>query len=513
MSVLAQLISRIPGQDAYQQQVAANDAASMQQVQQAHGLMGILAQAQAQQKAQRDFQLQKQYRAEIGAAETPDQRLAVASKYMGPDALGKTLQSSQDRQAQIKATQEATLARMQQNAQQFDQNMQLRWSNAKDAREKANIEAQWKQGRLALDQAALQQAGKRLYYDTGQTVDIPATPQIAAPAAEPAPSTDPVTFKFKTPGGQMLEGTAPSENEAVSIGQAVAGMKPAAAPVAPPVAAPAPAAPSAAPAPVQSNAPATSEMPQFTGSPKEQAAARNKWLLERSKSSGAAALSPEALQIAGWEKLLFGVDPKGLGTASAQQRAQVYEARARIGKGLGLTEQEMAMLPQDNKVKMKAVGNLVNWEATVSRAAEKLDLDLKVAIDYAKKLPLSTVQMVNKGVIAGMKEFNDPDANAYATALNSVRLEYSRLMAGPTSNAMLPVEAMKRGNELLSAGVDVPSLEEIGRQMRRDAENTKIATRHQIDGLRGTMTGGKSPVEPDRRSEARPESKRVVVTY
>jgi hypothetical protein len=207
-------------------------------------------------------------------------------------------------------------------------------------------------------------------------------------------------------------------------------------------------------------------------------------------------LDDDAIKVAGWEKLLWGIDPKGLGQANAQQRAAVQNERARLGKGLGLTAAEMAVLPQDNKVKQKAIDKLTTWDATVGRSAEKLDLDLKVAIDYAQKLPLGQIQMINKGVLAGRKEFNDPTANAYASAINSVRLEYSRLMSGPTSNAMLPVEAMKRGSELLSGGVDVASLQEVGNQMRRDAANTKTATQHQIGALRGTMLPKGTPVTP-----------------
>jgi hypothetical protein len=66
-------------------------------------------------------------------------------------------------------------------------------------------------------------------------------------------------------------------------------------------------------------------------------------------------------------------------------------------------------------------------------------------------------------------------------------------MMGPTSNAMLPVEAMKKGNELLSSGVDVAALKEVGNQMRRDASNTKTATESQISALRQTMVPGGAP--------------------
>lgn len=53
MSVLSQLISRIPGLDDYNEQVRANNAQSAQGLQQASGLMGLMNQMQAQERARR----------------------------------------------------------------------------------------------------------------------------------------------------------------------------------------------------------------------------------------------------------------------------------------------------------------------------------------------------------------------------------------------------------------------------------------------------------------------------
>lgn len=205
-------------------------------------------------------------------------------------------------------------------------------------------------------------------------------------------------------------------------------------------------------------------------------------------------LDPAALKIAAVQKLYFGVDPKGMGNMATVQRTQVTNEMARQAGELGLSPLEAAMLPQDNKIKMKAVDALTKWGAFVGKSSDKLERDLGVALDYAKQLNPGRMQFINKAVLSGRKEFNDPIANAYASAINSVRTEYSRMMSGPTSNAMLPVEALKTGNELLSRGVDVPSLTEVGKQMKRDATNTVLATNDQINSLRGSvMSAGRTP--------------------
>lgn len=198
-------------------------------------------------------------------------------------------------------------------------------------------------------------------------------------------------------------------------------------------------------------------------------------------------LDKESLEVAGWEKLLFGTDAKGMGKASTEQRKQILEERSRIGRGLGLSPMEMAMMPQDNKVKMKAVDALTKWGAFVDKGADQLVPSIDLAISYAQKMDPSRLQTLNKAIIAGRTEFNDPTANAYAVAVNTVRREYGRLMSGPTSNAMLPVEAMKQSDHLVSTAFDVPTWNEVKNVIMQDAGYTKAAVRKQIDSLRGSM--------------------------
>ena len=189
--------------------------------------------------------------------------------------------------------------------------------------------------------------------------------------------------------------------------------------------------------------------------------------------------------------LMFGKEPRGFGTAGNKVRETVHNARARIAAQLGLTPEEIAMLPQDNKVKMKAVDKLTTWGAFVDKSSEQLVKSLDLAVNYAEKVGPTKMRALNKAILAGQKEFNDPIANAYAVQINTVRTEYSRLMSGPTSNAMLPVEAMKKGDELISAAMDVPTLQEVGRAIRNDARITRTAIDNQIGSLRTGMSGKK----------------------
>lgn len=228
-----------------------------------------------------------------------------------------------DRIAQREATQATNMLRLQQQASQFDQTMQTRLRTITNAEERAAWEREYQQGRLALEAAARQQGAERLFYDTGIRTPVPSVG--SAPAATVAPPT--ATTPAPAPSGGLerllnpqqvsasvnamfppaaqaaaaAEGAEIQRRELMPNGGGMlpntltrspltAGADPAMAAAFPLTSGgsaplPAQAVPPAAPAdptvaPLQ-------QMPQFTGSPRQIAEARNKWLAERRESYGA----------------------------------------------------------------------------------------------------------------------------------------------------------------------------------------------------------------------------------
>ena len=168
------------------------------------GQVGLLSGLLKLQEAQTKQQQEQEFRSALAGAKTPEEQLAVATRFGGPEGILKHA----DRQSQIKATQEAALARIGQQASQFDQMMQYRHSQAKDANEQRAIENQWKQGRMNLQAASLRIAGAKLYDETGVTIGIPETPQLGAQTAPNA-----------APQQGVLRTTAPNDAQALQLVQ------------------------------------------------------------------------------------------------------------------------------------------------------------------------------------------------------------------------------------------------------------------------------------------------------
>ena len=104
MSVLSELIRRVPFQDAYNRRAEENEVSSGRDIAQAGGLMGILNQMQAQQQKQQALQREQQMRgalAQLPADATPEQVAAAARPFADAQDVLRTASSAADNRARI----------------------------------------------------------------------------------------------------------------------------------------------------------------------------------------------------------------------------------------------------------------------------------------------------------------------------------------------------------------------------------------------------------------------------
>lgn len=216
----------------------------------------------------------------------------------------------------------------------------------------------------------------------------------------------------------------------------------------------------------------------------------------------AEALSPDATKQRAWQWLLMGKEAPGWGQSGVAQRNVIANAGTDLGHSLGLSDAEIATLPYDNKTKVKAADNLTRWGAMIEKSSQELLGNIDVALEYAQKMDPSSLRVVNQAIIAGKRQFNDPIQQGYANAMLIAQAHYGRLSAGPLSNAMLPVEMLHRGTDLMNLNVDVPALKEIRSVFSRDAalgvqsvNNTRSALFSSIQNP-AARSSGLSPVAP-----------------
>ena len=154
-------------------------------------------------------------------------------------------------------------------------------------------------------------------------------------------------------------------------------------------------------------------------------------------------LSDAALTYAASRYITTNVIPAGMGGGA--MRTAVMNRAGEMLQGIGMTPEQFAALPAEKRADATALARDTAWLDGTERQQEVLKGALPIAEKYMNELPLTEIQRVNAGIVAGEREFGSVAANNYANAMTTVAMEYGRLMAGPQSIAMLPVEMMKIG--------------------------------------------------------------------
>lgn len=175
-----------PGLDGYRSALQDINRSTLTDVQTLGGLMQATALSD---KINRE----RAYRSEIAAA-GPNAEEAVlndiAIRHAGPEGVVNAL----NRRASIKATQEATMQRLQQQASQFEANWQIRYQNARTNAERLRLE-QFREGfKQHLQSEAARLAGARGAYDFGFA------PNATAPNVPMAPPPLPPSTPAPVPG-------------------------------------------------------------------------------------------------------------------------------------------------------------------------------------------------------------------------------------------------------------------------------------------------------------------------
>lgn len=490
-------------------QSAQEGAGEMQQV---GALQGILAKVQAAKK-------QQEYEAAMAAAKTPEEQYAAAVKAGGPAAV---MQSADRRNAQA-TTREATLARLAQQGQMFDHKMEMDYRNATRQEEKDAVEARWKQGRLNLDAAAQRMTGERLYHDTGTRLAPTAAPNIGAPAVAPADGS------WAAQGPIPFAQLPPDQQAQVRQMRGEAAPAPVASPVAVPQPQPIPQPDGAAPtfkdfsgyippensdtelrrfgggaprgalaqvaaasAPTPAIAP---QMPQFSGSPRERAAAENRWRLQQSKPSiaGAGVISPEtAARIA--QQALNG-DDKALTPFTRNQSAMavINEEITKQANALGMTGGDIVGRRADVVANRTALTAVTKDLAAITPFKEMLDQNAQVAIDLGRKIAADKTSsaFINRPLLWVKNNLSDrPDIAEYLAQMHFVEVEAARVLTQPRLVGQLTEQAISDMKSILSGNMTIASTEAVINRIRADGDNRIRSMKTQQERIRAQLTGG-----------------------
>lgn len=218
--------------------------------------------------------------------------------------------------------------------------------------------------------------------------------------------------------------------------------------------------------------------------------------------AGSALLTGDDLDYAAQQYRRTGtMPPQGLGATGvpAQNRANIIRRARELEQaekgGAGLSSGAIAGSEDirkraDTKANASALTAVVKWAAGVDRSAEVIENQLKIARQYLDRLPLSTVQSINRAIVAGAKEFGSGDANSYGQAMYTASTEFGRMLTGPLSQGMLAEGAAQRSIDRLNTGLTKGQFADIQKLFTQEIGGIKKANQDQIDELEGRLSGG-----------------------
>lgn len=159
-------------------------------------------------------------------------------------------------------------------------------------------------------------------------------------------------------------------------------------------------------------------------------------------------LTDTQLEPAAWSYLFTGKLPY-LGMGTSAMRPKIIAMAQKIGSDMGLSPQQQALLPTSTKAKEQALNFMTKWQAGVKRSGLMVVAQANIMRDLVSKLGLTNVKSINKAILAGKREFGDPDAQAYANAAYTLMTEYARAISGPTSNAQMAEGNTERAAKII----------------------------------------------------------------
>ena len=520
MAGLSSVLANIPGLAGWEAARQSREESQGNQLRQASGVMGLQQALQAQAMKQQEAAREQQFRAAIAQARTPEEQLAVASKFMGPDALGKMIQGSQDRQAQTAATKEATMARLQQAAQQFDASWQLKMRSATTAEEKLALEQQREAFKQSLQREAARLSGARANYDFGFMPSTPPAPTVQATPPQ-APTGQTVQGQFGDVSVNLQNASPPimaaarAQPEAqgnpglmAALGGAPAAPMPAQAPrpVVPPVQ---PQALSAAapnnldardlrlqgqPAgqPVvapQPNTPVATGLPPM---PPEVAAMppreQNKWKLDQLKSSnaGGGLLNPKTLEFTAKQYL-----------TGDRQAVQGFarNATARIALQNAIVDEatKQGLSPEATAAKIAEYAGITAGSRTIGQRSANISLAateaqemIQIVKDTSSQFGRTNFVPWNMALKAYLSGTGSPEISAFGASINALVNVYARAI-NPTGQPT--VSDKEHARAVINAVQSPAQVEAVLGIINRELEIAKKAPRSVREALRSEVTG------------------------
>lgn len=212
-------------------------------------------------------------------------------------------------------------------------------------------------------------------------------------------------------------------------------------------------------------------------------------------------LSTDAIDNAAWAFIGTGKLPAvGRGKEGVAQRTAVMNRAAQIAKDAGISSAELQTVPGRNKALQTSLSNLQKLSDVMEKSEQGFQNNTQTALEISSRIDRSGSPVINKWVLGGKAALGDPDVQALDAAINTMAVDYARIMSGATGAGGTPISTAEEAKSLIKKELSDKSLRAVVDVLNRDIAGQQAAVHNQRGKILASMQAMHDEAAPENRA-------------
>lgn len=180
----------------------------------------------------------------------------------------------------------------------------------------------------------------------------------------------------------------------------------------------------------------------------------------------------------------------GRGAQSSANTAKILNKAAELAAADGKTAEAERIQQLSNKSDASALTQLSKQEAMTAAFEKNAVSNAKIALDMSAKVGRTGVPVLNRWIVAGMKDVaGDPDVAKFHAANETFVNEYSKIMSGSMGNTAVSDSLRREVHTMLSTANTPEQYKQVVGQMQLEMQNRMKGFSAQRDEITTRMSG------------------------
>ena len=207
----------------------------------------------------------------------------------------------------------------------------------------------------------------------------------------------------------------------------------------------------------------------------------------------AAQPTADTLEMDAWRYLTDGTLPTnmGRGAQGSAQATGIRNRAAALAKDMGMSADEIRMGQLTNKTQVQAIGQLAKAKAQILQFEKTANMNADLALEASEKVDRTGVPLFNRWLQAGRTAIaGDVEAQKFNAANETFVSEYAKVMGGGYGASASTEGAQARAHTLLNTANTKEQYRGVVAQLKREMGNRVKALNGQMDEERQNLRNG-----------------------